>query len=51
MWKQIKLLIQRRNVKNMQKKGFIHCAHCKNLILKSDKYCQYCGKPTRKETF
>lgn len=24
------------------------CAYCKKIILKKDKYCQYCGKPTEK---
>lgn len=23
----------------------IHCPCCYGLILKTDKYCQYCGKP------
>lgn len=42
--KVVRNLIEKHNEKVLLKKGFIHCANCKRLIPKSDKYCQYCGK-------
>lgn len=32
--------------KHNEKRELVHCAFCKKTILESDKYCQYCGKPT-----
>ena len=28
-----------------------HCAYCKGVVLKTDHYCQYCGKKLRKQSF
>lgn len=36
-----------RLVPMFNKNELRHCAYCENLILKTDKYCQYCGKPTK----
>ena len=41
-------LIKKHNEKKTLKNGLIHCAWCKRLILKTDKYCQYCGKSRKK---
>lgn len=43
MKKFIRRLIQKHNEKILEKNGFIHCASCKKLILKTDKFCMYCG--------
>lgn len=45
----IRLLIKKHNERVLLKKGFIRCAHCKQLILKQDRYCQYCGHIIQKE--
>lgn len=42
---QSKFVKQKSNEKILLGNGFIHCAHCKKFIFKTDKYCQYCGKP------
>lgn len=39
---------EKHNEKSFKESKFIHCANCKKIILFSDKYCQYCGKPTGK---
>ena len=39
------------NEKILLKNGFVHCAQCRKIISKSDKYCQYCGKATGIKTF
>lgn len=28
-----------------------HCAYCKGVVLKTDHYCQYCGKKLKKQSF
>lgn len=43
-------IIKKHNEKILVKRGFVQCAFCKKLIFKNDKYCQYCGKPTGKES-
>ena len=47
----IKKLIKKHNEKILSKNGFIHCASCKEMIKKSDKYCLYCGNPTGTKPF
>lgn len=47
----IKALIKKHNEKKLLKQGFIRCARCKRLILRTDKYCQYCGKVKETESF
>lgn len=42
-------LIKKHNEKILIKKGFIYCANCKKIILKTDKFCQYCGKVVKIE--
>lgn len=42
----LKKLLKKHNERMLLKSGLIHCAYCKKLISKGDKYCQYCGKPT-----
>ncbi len=32
-------------------KKVYHCAYCKGVVLKTDHYCQYCGKKLRKQSF
>ena len=39
----LKWLIQKHNERILLKNGCIHCANCKSLIDKTDKYCSYCG--------
>ncbi len=41
--------LQKHNKKIYLKCGLVYCARCKRLILKTDKYCQYCGVSMRKE--
>lgn len=41
-----KKILKKHNERILLKHGFVHCANCKKLILKSDKYCQYCGEST-----
>lgn len=41
----LKKAIKKHNEKILLRNGLVHCAYCKKMILKQDKYCQYCGKP------
>lgn len=42
----LRKIIKKHNERIFLKKGLVHCAYCKKMIFKEDKYCQYCGKPT-----
>ena len=47
----IKNIIKKHNEKKLFKKEFARCTYCGELILKSDKYCQRCGKATETKYF
>lgn len=49
--KVLNALIKKHNEKKLLKNGLTRCARCKKLILKTDKYCQYCGKSTEIKPF
>ena len=37
-------LINKHNAKILSRRGLVHCAYCKHLILIADNYCEKCGR-------
>ena len=42
---------QKHNDRISDQEKVYHCAYCKGVVLKTDHYCQYCGKKLRKQSF
>lgn len=40
-----------KNAKKHNDRKAYRCAYCKGVVLKTDHYCQYCGKKLRKQSF
>lgn len=40
---------QKHNDRISDQEKVYHCAYCKGVVLKTDHYCQYCGKKLRKQ--
>ena len=40
---------KRHNDRISDQEKVYHCAYCKGVVLKTDHYCQYCGKKLRKQ--